>query len=488
MSTGKQRGFLVEAYASRYGEPRFKQEAHGYWLFVAGVLLGLVGLFVLAYSAMTEPRSAAAFNRRQVAAITGGVGLPLLMLGVVYRLPVKRIVDRVATVGVAVCLAAVAAFVFYYPGNWNVPAGSTAPDYALPITGVYGIGLLVISFAALVMPHTTETHEAIAEEAESEPSEAADTPAKSKAEFELYRDRRGEWRWNLRHTNGNIIADSAEGYSSKQKAKQGLESVRKNSSGAPMTEREEPPEREIDAGVSPVVVSVPEEDTMSANEDAKYEIYEDRSGGWRWRLVSPNGRTIADSGWRYRSRGEAEKGMASVQENAQDADHLDITPAGFEVYKDKTGGWQWRLIRRNGRTVADSARGYAERNNAMEAIERVQTMSGETRAHEDDSGEWRWEYVAQNGRTVADSATGYASREDAEEAAGRFEEVAPEADSVGRGNAYFTVYKDRSGEWRWRLVAANGRIIADSGEGYTERNDATEAIERVRKHAQAPTV
>ena len=26
-------------------------------------------------------------------------------------------------------------------------------------------------------------------------------------------------------------------------------------------------------------------------------------------------------------------------------------------------------------------------------------------------------------------------------------------------------YKDNKGEWRWRLKASNGRIIADSGEG-----------------------
>ncbi len=28
------------------------------------------------------------------------------------------------------------------------------------------------------------------------------------------------------------------------------------------------------------------------------------------------------------------------------------------------------------------------------------------------------------------------------------------------------VYKDKKGEFRWRLVARNKRIVADSGEGY----------------------
>ena len=30
----------------------------------------------------------------------------------------------------------------------------------------------------------------------------------------------------------------------------------------------------------------------------------------------------------------------------------------------------------------------------------------------------------------------------------------------------------RSQRWGWRLVAANGRIVATSGEGYTDRDEA----------------
>jgi uncharacterized protein YegP (UPF0339 family) len=50
----------------------------------------------------------------------------------------------------------------------------------------------------------------------------------SKATFELYEDNEGKYRWRLRHDNGNIIADSGGGYASRQKAKQGIESVRNN--------------------------------------------------------------------------------------------------------------------------------------------------------------------------------------------------------------------------------------------------------------------
>ena len=30
--------------------------------------------------------------------------------------------------------------------------------------------------------------------------------------YELYRDAGGQWRWRLRVQNGNVIADSGEGY------------------------------------------------------------------------------------------------------------------------------------------------------------------------------------------------------------------------------------------------------------------------------------
>ena len=47
------------------------------------------------------------------------------------------------------------------------------------------------------------------------------------AKFEIYKDKRGQFRWRLRADNNQIIA-SGEGYSSKAGCKNGIESVRKN--------------------------------------------------------------------------------------------------------------------------------------------------------------------------------------------------------------------------------------------------------------------
>ena len=34
----------------------------------------------------------------------------------------------------------------------------------------------------------------------------------------IYKDERREWRWRLRSNNGNILADSGEGYATKRNA------------------------------------------------------------------------------------------------------------------------------------------------------------------------------------------------------------------------------------------------------------------------------
>jgi uncharacterized protein YegP (UPF0339 family) len=50
-------------------------------------------------------------------------------------------------------------------------------------------------------------------------------------------------------------------------------------------------------------------------------------------------------------------------------------------------------------------------------------------------------------------------------------------------NATFEVFQDNANEWRWRLVASNGNIIADSGEGYRSKQGAKRGIESVKRSA-----
>ncbi|KNY20485.1 DUF1508 domain-containing protein [Methylobacterium sp. ARG-1] len=52
----------------------------------------------------------------------------------------------------------------------------------------------------------------------------------------------------------------------------------------------------------------------------------------------------------------------------------------------------------------------------------------------------------------------------------------------------FELYRDAKGEWRWRLRAQNGAVIADSGEGYLRREDCEHGIALVRQSAEARLV
>jgi uncharacterized protein YegP (UPF0339 family) len=47
--------------------------------------------------------------------------------------------------------------------------------------------------------------------------------------------------------------------------------------------------------------------------------------------------------------------------------------------------------------------------------------------------------------------------------------------------AKLEIYRDARREWRWRLKASNGRILADSGEGYRRKSSAVQGARRVRE-------
>lgn len=38
------------------------------------------------------------------------------------------------------------------------------------------------------------------------------------------------------------------------------------------------------------------------------------------------------------------------------------------------------------------------------------------------------------------------------------------------------IYRDKRKEWRWRAIAANGKILADSGEGFKRRDRCEENL------------
>lgn len=50
--------------------------------------------------------------------------------------------------------------------------------------------------------------------------------------YEVYKDKKGEFRWRLKHGNGNILSKSSEGYKAKADCMKGIENNKKSGEAA----------------------------------------------------------------------------------------------------------------------------------------------------------------------------------------------------------------------------------------------------------------
>jgi uncharacterized protein YegP (UPF0339 family) len=61
--------------------------------------------------------------------------------------------------------------------------------------------------------------------------------------------------------------------------------------------------------------------------------------------------------------------------------------------------------------------------------------------------------------------------------------AAPSAAGDEKVMAKFEVYKDKAGEFRWRLRATNTQILATSSDGYAAKRDCLHAIDSIKRAA-----
>lgn len=57
---------------------------------------------------------------------------------------------------------------------------------------------------------------------------------------------------------------------------------------------------------------------------------------------------------------------------------------------------------------------------------------------------------------------------------------AKQPEVVAKGKAVIKVYRDKADQYRWRLVGSNGKIMADSAEGYVTKHNCNQAIGRLK--------
>ncbi len=106
--------------------------------------------------------------------------------------------------------------------------------------------------------------------------------------FEITKRKNGEFQFNLKAGNGQIILTS-EGYKTKAACENGIESVRKNS-----------------------------------QDDNRFDRLEAKNGKPYFNLKAGNGQIIGNSEM-YESVSSRDNGIASVKKNAPDAKVVDLT-------------------------------------------------------------------------------------------------------------------------------------------------------------------
>lgn len=106
--------------------------------------------------------------------------------------------------------------------------------------------------------------------------------------FEITKRKNGEFQFNLKAGNGEIILTS-EGYSTKANCKNGIESVKKN----------------------------------SQNEE-RFELKDSSNGKFYFNLKSTNGQIIGSSQM-YKTAASRTSGISSVMKNTTDAEIVDLS-------------------------------------------------------------------------------------------------------------------------------------------------------------------
>ncbi|ELZ65085.1 permease [Haloferax sp. Atlit-10N] len=118
----------------------------GFALFFTAIGLLAVALAAVVWSGGIPPENIFKYELREVAGVTGALGIPLLLVSVVVLLPSQyRFPTVLAGAGLLVCAVAVVQFVGAYPHNWNVSASA---DQSGRIVGIYSLGAVAVVAAS----------------------------------------------------------------------------------------------------------------------------------------------------------------------------------------------------------------------------------------------------------------------------------------------------------------------------------------------------
>ena len=120
--------------------------------------------------------------------------------------------------------------------------------------------------------------------------------------FVITTAKNGEFTFNLKASNGEVILTASETYTTMSACENGIASVKKNC-GA----------------------NIEDQIRGETQKHPNYELYKDKAGEFRFRLKAANGEIIGKSEG-YKAKASAKKGIASIAKNAPDAPIVVIEP------------------------------------------------------------------------------------------------------------------------------------------------------------------
>ena len=482
-STG---GTLTSVYENRIGREANDNEAIGYWGFVLGIITRLSGIVLVMFSSQGE-------LIRGASIALASLGLLMLMIGPILRLPLERRATLLSYVGAAISLLAIMWFVVAYPSEWRAALGNQEVE----IMGLYAIGILVVASGGVFVPLLTRsTTERDAAEHRAAQAEAKRDAAIEEMESTTERDA-AEHRAAQAEAERDAAIDEVNANDERDERIADLEQK--------LADRE----REIEELQGELSDRSSDQDVLVAGiedlrtSESQFELYEDRGGRWRWRLRHRSGDVIAASNRGHEQPNPAQTAVRAVRRDALGAttllvesedelpdegtsdgmvlpDHTE-SQATFEIYVGEGEDHRWRLIHNNGNIIANAAQGYASRSGAEHSIEAIREYVGPAEylqpdptaieIYRDEEDKYRWRLLHKNGNILGGSGEGYTSGSEAREAIDELRDGIDEAE--------IEVYEDENGAFRWRLRGDEGKVTFDST-GYESRRSAEGAVERVR--------
>ncbi len=205
------------------------------------------------------------------------------------------------------------------------------------------------------------------------------------ARFQIFEGVDGQFYFHVLAANGELTLRS-EGYASKQKAQQGLDSVRANApdrsafrvlesrdgrhyfnlvatNGAVIgTSQMHANKSNADRGADAVARMVRRANVLDARKEPRFQTFTGLDGQSYFNLRAPNGEIVLQSEG-YASKQKAEQGVDSVRSNGIAASHFEVLEAG-------DGQFYFRLKAANGEIVAVGET-YASKSNAQRAVSAI---------------------------------------------------------------------------------------------------------------------